>query len=195
MMNWLAHLHLASLVKADFAASLLPDIINVRHLDAFDIKQQYAIKLHQAIDRFTDAHPTVKASKRLFNPTYTRFAGVLTDIVYDYCLSQSWSQHSVQALASFIAKVHSELHAQLPHLPYKSQVVLHHLIQQNWLSSYQTHVGLAQTFGRISTRLRQPTDLVPALIFLQEHEEQFKQDFQSFYPQLKAMVQLYHETH
>lgn len=187
-MNWLAHLHLASLGKVDLAASLLPDIINTRHLTHFTLEQQRAIRLHQAIDRFTDSHSLVLASKRLLAPTYTRFAGVLVDIFYDYCLSIMWEKHNQLPLEIFINKAHMALQQQLPNLPMHSQVVLQHLIEQNWLSSYQTHTGIEQTLKRMSARLNSRSNLAPAVALLQQYETCFKQNFAEFYPQLKQFV-------
>ncbi|TXH69170.1 MAG: DUF479 domain-containing protein [Thiothrix sp.] len=187
-MNWLAHLHLAALVHCDPAASLLPDLINVRRLDILSAEQNRAIALHQAIDRFTDKHAQVLHSKKLITAPYTRFSGVLVDIFYDYCLSQTWQLYSKQALTTFLAQTHQHLQQSIPQQPEPIQPILERLIEQNWLGSYQTQAGIELSLARISQRIRRPTDLAPAVAQLREFETQFLEDFQLFYPELVAYV-------
>lgn len=187
-MNWLAHLHLASLVACEPAASLLPDLMNVRTFDAFNAMQNRAITLHQAIDRFTDVHDTVRHSKGLITAPYVRFSGVLVDIFYDYCLSKNWYRYSEQTLHDFITQTHQQIEQAIPQQPPATQLIFQHLIAQNWLGSYQTHAGIELSLARISQRIRRPTDLAPAVEQLREFEVQLLEDFQVFYPELCAYV-------
>ena len=187
-MNWLAHLHLASLVQADPAGSLLPDLINTRHLHLFTPEQQYAISLHQAIDRFTDQHPQVKLSKQRITPPFQRFAGVLIDIFYDYCLSQSWEFYATSSLNEFIQATHMQL-AQTKDLPAPVPNIIQHLIEQHWLASYQTVAGIELSLERISRRFKRPIQLAGAADNLKQIEIELLQDFNQFYPELILHVQ------
>ncbi|WP_026220994.1 ACP phosphodiesterase [Thiofilum flexile] len=188
-MNWLAHLHLASMVQADPASSLLPDIINTRHLHLFTPTQQYAIQVHQTIDRFTDQHPQVKQSKQRITPPFQRFAGVLIDIFYDYCLCQSWELYDTERLSTFT----NQTYAQLAHsnaLPPPAPAIIELLITQDWLGSYQTVEGIELSLKRISRRFKRPIDLAPAINNLKLIEKELMQDFNQFYPELITHVQL-----
>ncbi|MBO0612491.1 acyl carrier protein phosphodiesterase [Thiothrix fructosivorans] len=183
-MNWLAHLHIASVVDADRTGSLLPDIVNPSNLALFTPAQQHAIKLHQAIDHFTDRHPVVQRSKTYISPPYTRFAGVLVDIFYDYCLSYHWHNYTQQPLDAFIRDIHNELKRQIPELPSSGQNVVQRMIEQQWLNTYSTHEGIQQSLGRIAQRMKRPVELAAAVELLQQHETAFMLDFQEFYPAL-----------
>lgn len=187
-MNWLAHLHLAALVQADPASSLLPDLINTRHLHQFTLEQQYAISVHQAIDRFTDQHPQVKQSKQRITPPFTRFAGVLIDVFYDYCLSQSWEFYATASLNEFIQSTHVQL-AQTQDLPNPAPTIIKHLIEQNWLSSYQTLAGIELSLVRMSKRFKRPIQLSGAVENLRLIETELMDDFNQFYPELMAHIQ------
>lgn len=183
-MNWLAHLQLADLAGADLAASLLPDLVNVTTLSNLSDQQKIAIQLHQAIDRFTDAHPVVKRSKTLISPPYRRFAGILVDMFYDYCLSQVWAQYHPTPLDHFIAQSYTALLQNLSSTPEKAHRPLRYLVEQNWLGEYQTLQGIERSLQRVSQRFKRPTHLSPALIDLREQENTFIQEFQIFYPDL-----------
>ena len=190
-MNWLAHLHLAAIARVEPAGSLLPDIINTRHLADFSPQRQQAIRLHQAIDRFTDQHPHFKHSKQYLAPTYRKVAGVLVDIFYDYCLVQCWQDYAPETLATFVERNHLALQAQLPSLPAASQTVLHYMMQQQWLLAYGSHAGIHTSLERLSRRLQGRVDLAPASAWLQRHESGFMADFQAFYPDLLAYVRAF----
>ncbi|MFZ1388272.1 MAG: acyl carrier protein phosphodiesterase [Thiolinea sp.] len=187
-MNWLAHVHLASLVGCEPAASLLPDLMNVRTFDHFTPTQARAIALHQAIDRFTDMHQAVLHSKRLITAPYVRFSGVLVDIFYDYCLCQAWQEYSQQPLLEFIQHTHTQIQSAIPDQPEATRLIFQRLIEQNWLGSYSTHAGIELSLARISQRIKRPTDLAPAVEQLRAFEATFNEDFQHFYPELCAYV-------
>lgn len=187
-MNWLAHVYLASLVGCEPAASLLPDLMNVRTFDHFTPTQARAIALHQAIDCFTDMHQSVLHSKRLITAPYVRFSGVLVDIFYDYCLCQAWATYSQQPLNQFIAEVHQQIQNTIPDQPEATRLIFQRLIEQNWLGSYSTQAGIELSLARISQRIKRPTDLAPAVEQLRAFEAIFNEDFQRFYPELCAYV-------
>lgn len=187
-MNWLAHIHLAQLAGCELAPSLLPDLMNVRNLESVTLSQARAIAIHQAIDRFTDQHALVLHSKGLISVPYTRFAGVLVDIFYDYCLCQHWQHHSKQALAEFLKAAHQAIQTAIPEQPLVTQPIFERLLEQQWLASYSSHAGIALSLARISQRIKRPTDLAPAVEQLIEHEARFQADFAVFYPELCAHV-------
>lgn len=188
-MNWLAHLHLASLVQADAAGSLLPDMINTHKLDQFTEAQQYAISLHQVIDQFTDQHTIVKTSKRRINPPFNRFAGILIDVFYDYCLCKAWEFYSTISLKEFIASTHQQLQQQPELLPEPAPHIIKHLIEQEWLESYQTLAGIELSLQRISRRFKRPLQLDRAVDDLKISEVDLIEDFKQFYPELIAYTQ------
>ena len=52
------------------------------------------IRLHRAIDVYTDAHPQVLAAKALLQPPYRRYAGILLDMWFDHCLARDFARWS-----------------------------------------------------------------------------------------------------
>ena len=187
-MNWLAHLHLATLVNADAAASILPDVINPHTFIQATPKQKQAMTLHQAVDYFTDQHQCVLQAKIYCSPSYKRFSGILVDLFFDYCLCQTWQVYSQMPLDAFIAQQHQQIQHELSNLPVRAQDFFRHLMQANWLSSYQTLEGMQQTLQRLTQRLKNRVDLAPALQILIQHEMQFLALFHDFYPDLQAFV-------
>lgn len=76
---------------------------------------------HRAVDAFTDQHPQVIASKRLFSPQRRRFSGVALDILYDHYLLRNWQRFSHVNSDTFIDQVYRELDENASLMPEKMQ--------------------------------------------------------------------------
>ena len=70
---------------------------------------QRGILLHRQIDTFTDAHPLFRESKRRLVPLYGHYAGVITDIFYDYFLTKHWRVFSSEDFDGYIERFYALL--------------------------------------------------------------------------------------
>lgn len=68
-MNFLAHLHLSPGGDLVRVGNFMADAVKGRDLSAYPDELAHGIRLHRAIDQFTDAHPEVRAFRRHFSPT------------------------------------------------------------------------------------------------------------------------------
>jgi len=100
-MNYLAHLALIPTSCRDREdalriGNLLGDFIKGTESSLrlqFPVDLVDGIKLHRAIDKFTDAHPSFLESKQLLAPERRRYAGIVLDIIYDHFLSIHWKTY------------------------------------------------------------------------------------------------------
>ena len=63
--------------------SFLGDFVRGKQYQTFDPEIGRGILLHREIDRFTDAHPVFRQSKRRLVPQQGHYAGVVVDVFYD----------------------------------------------------------------------------------------------------------------
>ena len=100
-MNFLAHFHLAGPDGGLVAGGLEGDYFKgpLRGELPFDLER--GIKLHRAIDAYTDGHRLVQQLRREFPPNLRRYAGILIDLSFDHYLSLHWSRFSDTPLADF----------------------------------------------------------------------------------------------
>ena len=70
----------------------LGDYIKGRLENRFSLEIERGIRLHRAIDQYADSHPTVKDSYERLDPKFRRYAGIITDIVFDHLLALNWSK-------------------------------------------------------------------------------------------------------
>ena len=192
-MNWLAHLLLAEPDPELCLGNLLGDLVKGEARKNLNPKLQRGLECHQAIDIFTDNHLVVKRSKQRIDPQYRRFAGILVDVFYDYILANNWQDYSDISLAEFTSNIYDSWSNYLSDIPPYAQAVIHRMIADNWLYSYQDFAGIENTLARISYRLNKKSkkkqyDLTPAINELKINYTELEQDFQQFFPQLDLYI-------
>lgn len=190
-MNYLAHVFLQRSSPDLLIGGLLGDFVKGT-LDArFSPTVQEGILLHRAIDRYTDGHPTVRASTTLISPLRRRFAGILIDVFYDHFLTRHWHRYSEQTLEAFTHQAYKILASRSPSYPERLQRILPIMTEQDWLASYM-HIesvdtalhGIARRFQRYP-RAAVLGDSVQELI---ENYDALERQFLDFFPDLIAFV-------
>lgn len=190
-MNFLAHLHLAEHSRTSPLGNLLGDFVKGPLAGDLAPELLLGIRLHRAIDRFTDTHAEHKAACTLFPAPWRRFAPVVVDMLYDHWLSRHWARFSPRPLGDFLDTHYQALLAARPyhaeHLPHGLPLALRRMAEQRWLESYASREGIAMALDGIGRRLHRPLPLSAALAPLGEEEWQhIELGFLRFYPQLLA---------
>ncbi|AFZ35148.1 Acyl carrier protein phosphodiesterase [Stanieria cyanosphaera PCC 7437] len=198
-MNWLAHLLLAKPDIESRLGNLLGDLVKGRERQNLPKQFQLGLQCHQAIDCYTDNHWIVKRSKQRIQANYGRFAGILVDVFYDYILAQNWYNYSALSLSDFTIQVYSSFTHYLAQVPPRASLVINKMIEEDWLGSYQTWLGIEHTLQRISWRITRRTNcycnLTPALNEFRQQYFEFEQDFGEFFPQLTRHIQNWNLSH
>ena len=108
-MNYLAHFHLSHGSDDLLAGALLGDFIKGPLKGERSLALEQGILLHRKIDAFTDSHPQLRTAQQLFNPSYRRYAGIMTDVLFDHFLTLHWQQFHHQPLEQFSEHVFAVL--------------------------------------------------------------------------------------
>ena len=192
-MNFLAHLHLASISGTSAAGNLLGDFVKGRVPDDLDVHLAVGIRLHRRVDAYTDAHDEHRASVRCFEAPWRRFGGILVDMLYDHWLGVHWGDFHAQPLEDFLSEAYRELltgdvrHPAL--LPDGLPLPLRRMAEQDWLSSYRRVEGLRHALDGIGRRLRRPLALGDGLESLTEPQwKAMEAGFLRFYPALMSFA-------
>ena len=193
-MNFLAHALLSHATPELLIGGMLGDFVKGAVKDHYHPEVRAGILLHRAIDRYTDAHPLVHASRARVSPARRRFAGVLVDVFYDHFLARHWQRYSAVPLEEFTHQVYATL---LPHLagfPERLQRILPRMAADDWLASYAEiesvdaalH-GIARRFARFARHGRVPL-LADGVQELLRNYSELEQDFLAFFPELQRYV-------
>ena len=146
------------------------------------------IRLHRAIDVYTDAHPEVLAAKALLPSPYRRYAGILLDMWFDHLLAREFSRWSTQPLASFSDRLRGLLHRQEDHLPPNLRRFSRYMDAHDLPAGYADPAKLERALAGIGQRLTRANPLATALPVLIAHEVSLQPHFEAFFPALQSHV-------
>ncbi|MBX2883628.1 MAG: DUF479 domain-containing protein [Granulosicoccus sp.] len=188
-MNFLAHSMFARQQPEIIVGQFCGDFVRGGKLEQFPEQVRAGIRLHREIDQYTDRHPVNLEARRLFKPPYRRFAGVLTDVVYDHYLARSWSEYSDRPLRDHVDDVYEALRHHFEVLPLDLQRFARMLIDQDILASYLSFDAVELALSRISRRSERFLLLEEASEVVKSLDSQLSAHFERFYPDLIIHMQ------
>ena len=188
-MTFLAHIFLSGddndLLKI---GNFMGDTIRGKQYLDYPQPVQKGILLHRQIDTFTDAHPRFRTSKKRLVPLYGHYAGVITDIFYDYFLAKHWQTFSAMPLDTYIAQFYTLLQEKRDILNTRTQSIVSYMIRDNWLKAYQTFAGLTKILYQMDRRTGFRSQMQYATDSLRTEESFFEQDFFPFFEDIQDFV-------
>jgi acyl carrier protein phosphodiesterase len=188
-MNFLAHLYLSPPTPDAWLGSLLGDFVK-GPLDASGYRGELhaAIRLHRAVDTFTDAHPVVREAKSLVSPARRRYAGILVDIFFDHFLAARWTDWHAAPLRDFADDVYASLARPSVPLPDRFGRLVPHLVAQDWLAGYASLDGIGLTLDRMSRRAPHAVVLAGGHEELAARADELGAAFEAFFPDLRDLA-------
>ena len=193
-MNFLAHAYLSGDNEKWLVGNFIADFVKGKSaLQKFDEPVRQGIMLHRAIDAFTDTHPVVSASKSRLREKYRHYSGVIVDVFYDYFLATQWTNFHRLSLSDFADDVYAVINANYPMLPEKVQQFFPYMQRGNWLLNYARVEGISRALTGMSRRTPYVSHMDEATTELIKFSREFESEFNEFFPQLKAHVDLYQQ--
>ncbi|MFC5527447.1 ACP phosphodiesterase [Rhodanobacter ginsengisoli] len=188
-MNHLAHALLAGDDDELQLGGMLGDFVHGQPDPAvFPSRVITGIRLHRAIDVYTDAHPEVLAAKARLPSPYRRYAGILLDMWFDHCLARDfprWSGGSLERRSSELRDLLRQHDALLPPAlrRFRDYMEAHDLP-----AGYADRAMLGRALAGIGQRLSRANPLDSALPVLVQREVALRQHFDAFFPQLQEFA-------
>ncbi|HEX7045498.1 MAG TPA: ACP phosphodiesterase [Burkholderiales bacterium] len=190
-MNYLAHLYLSHETPEAVTGAMLGDFVKGRVPEHWGAGVRRAIVLHRAIDRYTDSHPAVAASRALISPERRRFAGILIDIFHDHFLARDWLRYHARPLPEFTRAVYRVLLPQRARFPERLRRILPAMAADDWLASYADVEAVDAALRGIARRFRYPERaqvLSTAVTELERNYTALAARFEEFFGDLQAYV-------
>ena len=193
-MNFLAHLFLSgapdSTAYSDvLLGNFIADSVPGRQLENYPPGVQAGIRLHRAIDTFTDQHPVVRRSTlRLREAGYGKYAGVISDMFLDHFLAHNFAAFSAERLADFTQRIYGLLAARQPEMPPRVQYFFPYMREHNWLLAYAETNGICRALSGLSRRASVGSGMETAVAELERNYGAYEVDFRAFFPELQAYV-------
>ncbi|NIG52664.1 ACP phosphodiesterase [Chitinophaga sp. Cy-1792] len=189
-MNHLAHAYLSFHDPELITGNLIADFIKgKKQLELQTPEIQKGIRLHRAIDTYTDQHPMTAAAKQFFRPAVGLYAGVFTDLAFDHFLATDPLYFSDESLYTFTRFVYAQIIERKAQLPATFLEMFKYMYDFDWLYNYRTTDGIGRAIKGV-TRRAQYLETSPDIVFATfiEHYEGLKKCYQSFFPELVTYV-------
>ena len=187
-MNYLAHAHLSFHHPEILLGNMISDFVKGKKQFEYPDTVQKGIRLHRAIDTFTDQHPVTKQAKEFFKPAVGAYAGAYMDIVYDHFLALDNNEFSKDGLQEFSLEVYSQLAENGILFPEKFARMFPYMHSQNWLYNYRFTAGMEESFGGLVMRARYLDGYGEAFTLFTEHYNELGGYYHSFFPELKQFA-------
>jgi len=189
-MNFLAHFLLSANDDELRLGNLLGDVVKGR-VERFDHpgvseRMRTGIRLHRAIDSFSDGHAVVRRSKQRIAGRYGRLSGVIVDVYYDHVLAREWDRHGEGTLTAFADDVYRTLRVNLARLPTEVHPLVEAMIAGNWLVGYARLAHVAGALDGMSLRHRVAAGIGTAAEELARDYDAVSADVAEFFPELQA---------
>ncbi len=165
---------------ADFVKGTVPS--------TFARRIQEGIRLHRAIDAFSDDHTSVTDVAKNFPTEFSRYAGILLDVAFDHLLARSWHEFATISLEEFSAQVYRDLIATQPLGPPAFLPVVESMTTYDWLGSYRHPESVHRMLRALNSRLRRANPLAQAAPMIFEREALIEAAFRQFLPELVSFA-------
>ena len=183
-MNYLAHCFLAQRNRESIVGNLLGDFCKGVNEPALEQTIYQGLLNHRAVDRFTDAHPSVIQAKDYFSTQRRRFAGIALDVLFDHFLIKHWQRYSDIAFIEFKKETYQLIEQGQPLMPSSMQRVMTSVVKNDWFASYEQVKGIGYALDRIAMRIRFRNKFAGSIEDIKLHYEQLDEVFLQFFPQL-----------
>lgn len=185
-MNFLAHFHLAWPDEALIVGGLEGDYFKGVLPGNLSSGLERGVRLHRAIDAYTDAHPTIQQLREDLPSGLRRYAGILIDLSFDHYLSLHWSRFSAISLQDFSIVVYRTLLDHEADLSEGARRMTARLVEHNVLNLYQEWDTVVASAARIGERFKRENPFTDIERALSPAKGQLEEAFLNFYPQLQS---------
>ncbi|QKG79291.1 acyl carrier protein phosphodiesterase [Tenuifilum thalassicum] len=188
-MNFLAHLYLSGEDIEIRLGNFIGDYVKGKTIFSYPKTIQKGINLHRAIDFHTDKHSSWKICRELLKESYGRWAGVVTDVMFDYILAKEWENYSNRPLKGFTRTFYFQMLQRYHLLPPRVRGFLPFMIHSNRLYSYRSDSGIIKALNIMSNHTSLQGDPEQALNVVKDNYELLREKLNKLLSDLTIMVE------
>jgi len=188
-MNYLAHAYLSFGHTHVLAGNMISDFVKGRKQFDYPPGIQAGIRLHRAIDQFTDEHAATKKMAAVFKPHYRLYGGAFADIVYDHFLANDASQFTGPgALLEFTHHTYTRLSENIQWFPPAFAAMFPYMQSQNWLYNYRADEGIQKSFQGLARRAAYIPESDTAFELFLNNKELLQEQYDRFFHSVKSFA-------
>lgn len=184
-MNYLAHAYLSFDKPGILVGNMISDFVKGKKQYDYPLPVQLGIRLHRAIDNYTDQHNATREAKRFFKPSVGLYAGAFVDVVYDHFLANDENELPAADLKTFAQSVYTQLQEYKELFPERFAWMFSYMSGQDWLYGYRFNRGIENSFNGLARRAKYLTGAGHAFAAFEEQYAALQQLYEDFFPDVK----------
>ena len=190
-MNYLGHLYVSGDTPLVIVGNFMADAIKGRDLSQYHPDVERGIRMHRAIDSFTDKHPLQQEGRARVRHYAGRYSGVVMDMFYDHLLAKDPHWWVREPLSDFVQRMYTLLPQHVDLMTERTQHLLHYMVSRDWLNKYRTIEGIGAAISGLARRVPKGDSMIGVEHILEEHFDLFNEEFRSFLPELELHIAEY----
>jgi acyl carrier protein phosphodiesterase len=186
--NFLAHIFLSGKMDEVMVGNFMADSVKGSDMSHFSGGMQEGIKMHRAIDMYTDSHAVVMQSKERLRGPFGKYAPVVADVFYDHFLAIGWNNFSDISLREYTNRVYKFLECYHAVFPERTQRFYEYMVKYDILFGYAKIEGIDRVMQGMARRARFVSGMEHSAAELEAHYEDYKAEFALFFPQMQQHI-------
>jgi len=187
-LNFLAHFYLSGSNEKLLVGNFLGDFATSAQWQGYEKGIISGIKMHYAIDNFTDKHLLVREAQKTLHQNYGRYAPVLSDIFFDHILAKYWAKYAKISLEDYAKNCYEILDAHKEIYPPKALMTFEYMKKQNWLLHYAQINGIENVLMGMARRSTYGKNIGESIVEIEKNINIWEDCFFPFFYDLETFV-------
>jgi acyl carrier protein phosphodiesterase len=194
IMNHLIHLYVAEPEPDLVLGAVMGDFVKGRLEGRFPPGVAAGILLHRRIDSFAQESPAYRSAKRLIDPRFGHYRGVMTDLFFDHFLAAEWESRHSLPLEEYLERTRLLFERNMDVLPESLRPLIVPIFRE-WMPRYREIGGMAEVLARTGRRVVRENrlaeggeELVRLYPLLRENFGRFMEELQPFVRSEKRLL-------
>ncbi len=166
--------------------SFIADAVKGNKYKLYNKSIQLGILQHRMIDSLIDKDKNVAQITILFRPKYGKYAGVVTDIVFDYFLLKNWNKYQNISLQLFMFKFIINAIVNYNIFPKRMKRFLKLVVFNNLTAYYKNTSGIARVLDLMSKYRGIPNESKFAIDVINDNYKFINDVFNNFFINAKS---------
>lgn len=188
-MNYIAHLHIASVTGTSLLGNFLGDFVKGSDLRNYSADLQKGIRLHRRVDQLTDSSVIFLQLKQQFPDNLRKTAPIVLDVIFDHLLIKHWQRFAVIDKQRLFEQFYIQLEQHTDIVSERFARVRKSLLTDRWLSQYEQLETCYFALQSIEQRFKRKIVFADqSYTWCQDNQLLIEEGFLQFFPELVSKL-------